>query len=101
MNIQQNEVRNNIIELFEINKLPEDKQEETINRIGKIIFQSVLIRILPMMEEGDLEEYNKLMDGNADPDKVFDFFFAKVPNFLAIVAEESKNFRKEAGEALN
>lgn len=97
----QSEVRQNIIELFEIDKLPAEKQEETIDRIGKIIFQAVLLRVLPEMTEGDVKEYEKLIESNVGPDELMEFFFKKVPNFLQIVAEESENFRKEAGEILS
>lgn len=97
----QNEIRTSIIDLFEIKKLPEDKQEEMINKIGGLIFQSVLIRILPLMPEEDVEEYNQLIENKVAPDELFDFFFAKVPNFLQIVAEESENFRKESAEVLS
>lgn len=96
----QNEIRKNIISLFEIDKLPEDKQEETISRIGKIIFQTVLIRVLPLLEENDLAEYEKLIENKVEPDQLYDFFFEKVPLFLQIVAEEAENFRKESAEVL-
>ena len=96
----QKEVRQNIINLFEINKLPEDKQEETISKIGNIIFQAVLIRVLPLLEEEDLAQYDKLIGSGAMPDEVLNFFFEKVPLFLEIVAEESENFRKESAEVL-
>ncbi|OGI60375.1 hypothetical protein A2641_01505 [Candidatus Nomurabacteria bacterium RIFCSPHIGHO2_01_FULL_37_25] len=94
--VAQEEVRKNIITLFGINKLPEDKQEEMISRIGKIIFQSVLTRVLPLLEKNDLEEYEKLIESNAMPDVVLDFFFEKVPGFLNIIGEESENFRNES-----
>lgn len=97
----KSEVRQNIIDLFEIDKMPEDKQEEMIGKIGGIIFQAVILRVLPMMSPEDLEEYNRMMDENASPEKVFDFLFEKVPNFFGIIAEESENFRKEAGEVLS
>lgn len=97
----KNEVRQNIIDLFEIDKMPEDKQEEMLEKIGGIIFKATLMRILPMMPEEDLEEYNRMMDENASPEKVFDFLFEKVPNFFGIIAEESEAFRKEAGEVLS
>ncbi len=96
----QEEVRKNIIELFELEKLPEEKREETVARIGQIIFQAVLVRILPLLEEKDLAEYNKLMDEGAAPDVVLDFFFEKIPAFMGIVAEETENFRREAGTVL-
>jgi hypothetical protein len=96
----QLEIRNNIITLFEIDKLPEDKQEETISRIGKIIFQSVLVRVLPFLEEEELAQYEKLVEDGVGPDVLLDFFFEKVPSFLQIVAEETENFRKDSAEVL-
>lgn len=99
MNTQQKEVRENIIELFNIKELPEDKQEETINRIGGIIFQSVLMRVLPMLSEEELADYEKLLDNNVAPDELMNYFGEKVPNFLEIIKEESENFQKEATEA--
>ncbi|MES2023442.1 MAG: DUF5663 domain-containing protein [Patescibacteria group bacterium] len=93
-------VRQNIIKLFDIDKLPEDKQEEMISEIGSLIFQSVLIRVLPLLEEKDLAEYEKLTDQKMDIEKLFDFFFEKIPNFLQIVTEESENFRKDATQVL-
>jgi len=98
MNTQQKEIRENIIELFNIADLPEDKQEETINRIGGIIFQSVLMRVLPMLSEEELADYEKLLDNNVAPDELMNYFGEKVPNFLEIIKEESENFQKEAAE---
>lgn len=97
---KQGAIRDNIITLFEIDKLPEDQQEETIARIGKIIFQSVLIRVLPLLQEEDLAQYEKLVESAASPDVLLDFFFDKVPSFLEIVAQESENFRKDSAEIL-
>lgn len=98
--IKQDEVKKNIIELFEIEKLPKDKQEETITRIGNIIFQSVLLRALPMLKEEDLSLYEKLIKNNVEADALLDFFFEKIPSFFEIVTEESENFRKESEELL-
>ena len=100
MKKEQNKIRKNIITLFEIEKLPEDKQEETIARIGNIIFQSVLIRTLPLLKEEELTQYEKLLEDKVGPEALLDFFFEKVPSFLQIITEESENFRKESEEVL-
>lgn len=94
------EIKKTITEIFEIEKLPEDKQEEMLGRIGGIIFQSVLVRVLPFFSAEELAEYKKMMDEKADIETVFDYFFEKVPNFLQIVVEESENFRRESAEVL-
>lgn len=98
--IAKEEIRKNIIELFNINNLPEEKQEETITRIGKIIFQSVLLKVLPILSEEELAQYEKLLEENVDADVLLDFFFEKIPGFLEIIAEESENFRKDSEEIL-
>lgn len=92
---EQAKIKENIITLFGIDKLPEDKKEETINQIGKIIFQAVLLRVLPIMDKKSLSEYDELIDKNVSPDQLIYFFIQKVPGFLRILSEESENFRKE------
>lgn len=96
-----NEIKKNIVELFNIDKLPEDKQEEMVKQIGTLIFQSVLIRILPNLEEAELAEYERLIEGGASQEALLDFFFDKVPNFLEIVTEESENFRKDSEKVMS
>lgn len=96
----KNKIQKNIIELFDIGKLPKEKQEETIARIGKIIFQSVLMRVLPMLKEEEVAKYEKLVENEVEPDTLLDFFFEKIPSFLQIIAEETENFRKESAEIL-
>ncbi|MDQ3075738.1 MAG: hypothetical protein M3Q34_01270 [bacterium] len=97
----QGEIRDNIIELFGIDKLPEEQQEETIAQIGKIIFQAVLVRVLPLLEDEEMAEYDKLLESSPSPDELLSFFFDKVPGFLEIIAEESRNFQSEAESILN
>ncbi len=96
----QEDLRNNIITTFGIDKMPEEKREEMVNRIGKIIFEAVLMRVLPMLTEEELNEYEKLLEKNVSPDQLMEFFFAKVPNFLEIISEESANFQKDASAFL-
>lgn len=98
--IAKDEFKKNIIELFEIEKLPEEKQAETISQIGNIILQSVLIRVLPALNEEEASEYDKMIEKNVEPDVLLDFFFEKIPNFLEIITEETENFRKNSAEFL-
>jgi hypothetical protein len=97
----QNEIRENIISLFDIDKLPDQEQEEMISKIGKIIFESVLTRVLPMLSENELTEYEGLIENKALPNEVMNFLISKIPSFVEIVIEESENFRKESADFLS
>jgi len=96
----QLEIKENIMTMFEFHKLPEEEQMEATNTLGKIIFQMVLIRVLPLMEEDHVSQYEVLIDGDVAPDELMDFFFDKVPNFLQVVTEETNSFHRQAAEAL-
>ncbi len=102
-NIQtsKEEVNKNIIELFGLDKLPEDKQKQAVNKIGGMVFQLVLVRVLPMMSEEDVVEYEKLIEKDIEPDELLDFFFDRVPGFLNIITEETESFRRDAEQVLS
>ena len=58
------------------------------------------MRVLPILKEEELDQYEKLVESGVEPDTLLDFFFEKIPSFLQIVAEETENFRKESAEVL-
>ena len=96
----RNLISQNTFRILGVDKMTPEEQEKIINRVGGIIFQSVLLRALPTLDEKSLKEYEKLMDAKAEPETVLDFFFEKVPDFLRIITEESEKFQKESAEAL-
>ena len=88
-----------IIDLFELDKLPPEKATEMVNRLGKLVFQAVLVRILPTLSESDLDEYEKIVDIEDGGAKIFSFLTEKVPDFDKIITEEAEILRKDlAGE---
>lgn len=103
MDIQQAQgaLRATIIEIFDIDKLAPEEQEKMITKIGGLVFQAVLMRILPTMSEEDQSQYEALIDNKAGADELLEFLMNKVPNFMDIVIEESENFRKDAAEVLS
>ncbi|MDQ3075818.1 MAG: DUF5663 domain-containing protein [bacterium] len=94
------DMKQNILTTFQIEKLPEEERMDAVNEIGKIIFQMVLIRVLPTMTEEEVKEYESLIDGGVEAEGLMEFFFEKVPGFLDILAQETENLRKSAGEIM-
>ncbi len=94
----KDELNKNIFEVFGIGEMSEGEQEEAIIGIGEVIFKSVLLRVLPILKEEELKEYEKLLEKNPEPDEVLEFFFEKIPNFLQVVAEETEKLKKEYEE---
>jgi hypothetical protein len=91
----------NIVKELGLDNLPEDKQVEILEKIGQIIFQSVLIRVLTVMNEEDKDEFDKLLSEKAnDSDAVLQFLQAKVPELDEIVKDEVVKFKQETLEIM-
>ena len=92
-------VKQTIVDLFELDKMTPEKAEEMVNRLGKLVFQAVLLRALPLLSEADMTEYEKITDSNENGETIFKFLNEKVPGFENIVKEEAEVLRAElAGE---
>ena len=92
-------IKQTIIDLFELDKMTPEKAVEMVDRLAKLVFQSVLVRVLPMLSEEDFTAYEKIIDSKEDGTMLFKFLREKIPNFEEIIREEAEALRKElAGE---
>jgi len=90
-----NIINKDIFDLFQLDKMEKGKAEETLNRLAKLIFQAVLVRVLPTLNEKQLAEYEKIVDGKEEGDILFKFLRDNTENFDDILKEESENLRIE------
>jgi len=91
-----NPIKNNIISSLNLDNLPEKEKEEIVLRIGSIIYQNVLMRVMEIMPDKDQDEFEKLLDNNAKPEEVFAFLKNSVRDFEKIVNEEAEKFKDKA-----
>lgn len=85
-----------LVKVYHLESLPQDKQDEMIGQIGSLVFQGVMIRVLPTMSEGQQKELEKMMTGNAAPEAVMKYLAKEIPNFEQIVTEEAQNFYNQS-----
>lgn len=90
-------LKQNIINDLGISALPQEQQEEALARIGNIIFQGVLARVLELMPENDKNEFEKLLaEKNSGQETILNFLRLKVDNLDALVIEEVGKFKQES-----
>jgi len=57
------------------------------------------VRVLPLLSEQDLTEYERIVDSQEGGESIFKFLGEKIPDLEKIIAEESENLRADlAGE---
>lgn len=87
----------NIFKEIGLDVLPEKEQEEALLRIGKIIFQAVLIRVMAKLNSREKDQFTKLLTEKPNDEKaILDFLKSKIPNLNEIVNEEVASFKKES-----
>lgn len=89
-----------LIELFNLDKMPPEKMVEMVDRLSKLVFQSVLVRVLPTLSEEDMKRYEELIESQEDGEAIFKFLENKVPDFGEIIKEEAEDLKLEIAEEL-
>ncbi len=91
-----NPIQKNIETVLELGNFPPEKQEEILLRVGAIIYQNVLMRVMETMTDQNQDEFEKLLDNNASPQDIFSFLKKNVENFEKIIEEEALKFKNKA-----
>jgi hypothetical protein len=97
-------IKQNLMDLFEIEKMPEEKREATLNKLTTLILESTLMRALPLLSEENMTEYEDILESKQSPEVLFNFLSSKIPSFEDILKEEADMLHKELSgelEALN
>lgn len=96
-----NDIKKDLFDLFQLDKMPPEKGEEMLGRLASLVFQAVLIRSLPLLNEENLAEYERITaSDDEDGASLFLFLSQKVPNFSQIVTEEALLLKKGMEEKI-
>lgn len=91
-----NSTKKDLFDLFQLDKMEPSKAEETLNRLAKLVFQSVLVRVLPTLTEDQMKEYERIVDDKSqDGEILFKFIRENTENLDEIIKEEAENLRIE------
>ncbi|MDO8659787.1 MAG: DUF5663 domain-containing protein [Candidatus Parcubacteria bacterium] len=96
-----NPIQQNITNVLELDKLTPEERQETLIRVGALIYQNVLMRVMEMMTEQNQDEFEKMLDNNAKPEEIFMFLKNKVPDFEKIIDEEANKFKNKANSIMD
>lgn len=85
-----------VIKEWGLGSLPADKQADMVERIGRILYQAVLVRSLDILSESEQEEFDAILDQDTTtPDDVLAFLQKKIPTFEKMVLEERKSLKED------
>lgn len=97
-----NQIDKSITAGLEIENLTPDEQQEILLRVGGIIYQNVLMRVLEMkmIADEDLYKFEQLIDNAKHPEEIFSFLKEKVKDFEKIIEEEATKFKDKTANIM-
>jgi hypothetical protein len=79
-----------------LQSLPEEKQVEMIDRIGRLIYQAVLVRSLDLLSDNEQDELDEMLNHDTTgPQEVLVFLAQKIPTFEQMRLEEVAKLKDE------
>ncbi len=96
-----NPIEQNIKNALNLDKLSPQEQQDIILRVGTLIYQNVLMRVMELMNEEQEDEFEKLLDANASPESIFEFLKKAAPSLEIIIGEEAAKFRDRSSNIMN
>jgi len=89
-------ISKDIIKEWGLESMPLEKQVDIVDRIGKMIYQAVLVRALDILSEKEQEEFDQILDKDTStPQEVLAFLQSKIPTFEQLVMEERQNLKRD------
>lgn len=91
-----NNLKNKIAEDFGLTSMDSEEQEKYIERIGNLLFESVIERSISVMDDQAAMEFENFLSPEGDYNKVISFLQERVPGFSSIVSEEMSRLKRAA-----
>lgn len=88
-------ISQNLVTELGLDVLPPERQKEALLKIGEIINQRIIVKVLEELSETDKDAFDALLGDKAnDQDAVLAFLKSKIPNLDGLVAKEIADFKQ-------
>lgn len=91
-----NPLSKDIISEWGLGELPQEEQIDMVDRIGRLIYQAILVRSLDILSEIEQDEFDALLnEDTSTPEEVVIFLERKIPTFKVLLKEEVNKLKSD------
>lgn len=91
-----NPLSKDIVSEWGLGELPLEEQIDMVDRIGRLIYQALLVRSLDILSEVEQTEFDLLLDEDTTtPEEVVLFLERKIPTFKLLLKEEVNKLKSD------
>lgn len=100
MALDQTQLREELIQAFHLEQIPEDKRDELLEKMGEALLKRVFLATLEKIGDEGVKEYEALLDQSAKQEEIEAFFESKIPGYDVFVRDVATEFKEEMAKSL-
>jgi len=83
-----------------LEKLPQEKQEELIAKMGEVILKKMFLKTVEKLDEDGRKHFEKMLEEKRTPEEIEEFLKVKIPDYDKVL-EKIVGELKEELKAVN
>lgn len=100
MALDQSALMDEIVAEFHLERIPEDKREELIAKMGEALMKRIFLATMDKLGESGVAEYEALLEREATPEEVDAFLETKIPAYNVFARNVAVEFKEEMTKEL-
>jgi len=92
---EQSQIQKNLLEELGLSDLPQNKQGQLVIKMTEVILKRIFLETMEKLDDAGREEYEKLINEEATPEKIEAFLNSKIQNYDALVKNVVEEFKEE------
>lgn len=98
MALDQQTLKQELIEVFHLEGIPADKQEALLAKMGEALLKRIFLETMEKLGDEGVAEYEGLLHNGAKQETIEVFFESKIPGYNIFVREIVAKFKEEMGK---
>lgn len=93
-------MKDTLIKALGLEQASAEIQDQAIESMGALIYQSVITRAMEEMDENLLDEFEKITTSDPTPEILINFFLQNIPNFESMMKEEASRIMEDSANMM-
>ncbi|HRZ95374.1 MAG TPA: DUF5663 domain-containing protein [Candidatus Moranbacteria bacterium] len=89
------EIKSDFLDELGLAGVSQEKKEELLVKMTEVLLKRIFIEVMEKLPESDQNEYARIIEGEAEPDKVEAFLKERLPNYEEMVKNVIDDFKEE------
>jgi len=94
-NQNPSKIRETIMKELGLEKLPQEKQEELLVKMGEVILKKMFLETVEKLDEDGRKHFEKMLNNKSTPEEIEEFLKVKIPDYDKILEKIVGDLKEE------